>query len=239
MGKNLIQQRAGKGSTSFTSPSFRSKGNAAYHPQTETALKGKIVELVDSPGHSSPLMIVAYENKQTSLIQAPEGVRVSQDVMMGADAPLETGNVLPLRAIPDGTAICNIEHVPGDGGKFVKAPGAAGRIASKSELGITVILPSKKEHVFHPNCRATIGIVAGAGKNEKPFLRAGNKYYAIRARNKVWPRSSGTSMNSVAHPFGGRSSHAKGHASTVSRDAPPGAKVGMIAARRTGRKKIR
>ena len=239
MGKNLIQQRSGKGSTSFTSPSFKSRGNACYHPQTLIALKGKIIDLVDSPGHSGPLMIIKYEDKQTSLIQAPEGVHVSQEVAMGDDAPLETGNILPLRAIPDGTSICNIEKVPGDGGCFVKSPGAAGRIASKTEQGISVILPSKKEHIFHPDCRATIGIVAGAGKNEKPFLRAGNKYFAIRARNKVWPRSSGTSMNSVAHPFGGRSSHAKGHASTVSRDAPPGAKVGMIAARRTGRKKLR
>ena len=99
------------------------------------------------------------------------------------------------------------------------------------------MLPSKKEKEFNSSCRATIGIIAGAGRTEKPFLKAGFKYHATRARNKMWPRSAALAMNAVSHPFGGRSTCAKGKCSTVSRDAPPGAKVGKVAARRTGWKR--
>ena len=79
--------------------------------------------------------------------------------------------------------------------------------------------------------------MAGAGRTEKPFLKAGFKYHAMRARNKKYPKTAGVAMNAVAHPFGGSSTCSKGIASTVSRHAPPGRKVGKIAARRTGRKK--
>ena len=104
---------------------------------------------------------------------------------------------------------------------------------------VTLILPSKKEKEFNQDCRATIGTIAGAGRTEKPFLKAGFKYHAMRARNKKYPKTSGVAMNAVAHPFGGSSSSSKGKAATVSRDAPPGRKVGKLAAKRTGWKRIR
>jgi large subunit ribosomal protein L2 len=88
-----------------------------------------------------------------------------------------------------------------------------------------------------PECRAIIGVIAGSGRPEKPFLKAGTKFFAMRAKNKLWPIVSGTSMNSVNHPFGGKSSHAKGIPTQSSRNAPPGRKVGKIAPKRTGRKK--
>ncbi len=74
-------------------------------------------------------------------------------------------------------------------------------------------------------------------KNGKTILKAGFKYHAMRGRNKRYPKVSGVAMNAVAHPFGGSSSSSKGKAATVSRDAPPGRKVGKIAARRTGFKR--
>ena len=82
-----------------------------------------------------------------------------------------------------------------------------------------------------------MGVIGGSGRTEKPFLKAGTRYFAMTAKNKVWPKVSGTSMNSVNHPFGGRSSHAKGIPTQSSRSAPPGRKVGKIAPKRTGRKK--
>ena len=105
------------------------------------------------------------------------------------------------------------------------------------ENSITVELPSSKRREFLPECRAMIGIVAGSGRTEKPFLKAGNKFYAMKAKNKMWPIVSGTSMNSVDHPFGGSSSHAKGIPTQSARNDPPGRKVGKIAPKRTGRHK--
>lgn len=84
-------------------------------------------------------------------------------------------------------------------------------------------------------CRAMIGQVAGGGRTEKPMLKAGRAYHKYRVKRNSWPKVRGVAMNPVEHPHGGGNHQHIGHASTVSRWAPPGQKVGLIAARRTGR----
>ena len=83
-------------------------------------------------------------------------------------------------------------------------------------------------------CRATIGAVAGSGRNEKPIAKAGKNFYRNRARPKIWPKVRGVAMNAVDHPHGSGRKQTVGINSTVSRNAPPGRKVGHIAAKRTG-----
>ena len=97
-------------------------------------------------------------------------------------------------------------------------------------------MPSKKQKQFNPRCRATIGVVAGSGRVEKPFLKAGTKFFKMKAKNKLWPKTSGGAMNAVDHPFGNKRTSRKSKARPAPRDAPPGRKVGMIRPRRTGRK---
>jgi len=80
-----------------------------------------------------------------------------------------------------------------------------------------------------------IGVVAGGGRIEKPILKAGRAYHAAKAKRHSWPRVKGVCMNPVEHPHGGGNHQHIGHPATVSRHAPPGQKVGLIAARRTGR----
>jgi len=80
-----------------------------------------------------------------------------------------------------------------------------------------------------------VGIVAGGGRIDKPMLKAGRNYHKYKAKRKSWPRVRGVAMNPVDHPFGGGNHQHIGKPSTVSRYAPPGRKVGLIAARRTGR----
>jgi len=238
MGKNLIQQKRGKGSPRYRAPSFRYKGTANFaRYEEDKTITADITDIIHSSGHSAPLMELKYSNGETGLLQAPEGVKVGDNIGMGKDVELKAGNILPLKNIPEGTSIYNIESNPGDGGKFVRASGTFAKIITKMEKAIVVELPSSKRRTFLPNCKAAIGIVAGAGRTEKPFLKAGNKFYAMKAKNKLWPIVSGTSMNSVSHPFGGSSSHAKGIPTQSSRNAPPGRKVGKIAPKRTGRHK--
>lgn len=234
MGKNLIQQARGKGSPTYRSPSFRFKGKPK-HPKKE--IVGKIVNLVHCQGHTAPLAHVVYENDEDGLIIAPEGLAVGQTVNVGSSAKLNLCNVLPLKKIPEGTLIHNIEQVPGDGGKFVRASGTFAKVVGRKEDHIMIILPSKKIKEFNENCRASIGIVAGGGRPEKPFLKAGRRMQKMRARNKLYPLTSAASMNAVDHPFGNKHSSRKSKARPTSRNAPPGRKVGMIAAKRTGRKK--
>ncbi|MBU0980692.1 MAG: 50S ribosomal protein L2 [Nanoarchaeota archaeon] len=231
MGKNLIQQARGKGGPRYRCPSFR------FHGKVKHFIGDGIVEdIIKDPGHSAPLLKIASGGKQ-HLIIAPEGIRVGQSVQSGPDAELKTGNTLPMKNIPEGTNIFNIESSPGDGGRFVRSSGGTAKVLSHHKDKVTVMLPSKKPRVFQAECKATVGLIAGSGRKEKPFLKAGKRHHYMKARNKLYPKVCGTSMNAIDHPFGGASSHSKGHPMTVSRNAPPGRKVGRIAARRTGKKR--
>ncbi len=237
MGKNLIQQARGKGGPRYRAPSFRYKGQSKYAQYENKTLTGKISDLIHCPGHSAVLAQIEYENGDIILVQAPEGVRVGDKVKMGDNVEIKKGNVMPLKNIPEGIAIYNIESFPGDGGKFVRSSGGFAKIITKMQNRIVVELPSAKRRHFLPECRATIGVIAGSGRKEKPFLKAGKRYYAMKAKNKLWPQVSGTSMNAADHPFGGSSSAAKGGPTQASRNAPPGAKVGKISPKRTGKRR--
>ncbi|MBS3118842.1 50S ribosomal protein L2 [Candidatus Woesearchaeota archaeon] len=237
MGKNLIQQRRGRGSFAFKSFGMHFKGQAKHLSLSDNVLQGKVAELIDCPGHSAPLMKVVFENGQEMLNIAPNGVAVGDVVSCGSTQDPKNGSLLALKDIPEGTSVYNLELVPGDGGKIVRSGGTFAKVLMKSEQGVSIKLPSGKEKIFHQDCRALIGNIAGSGRTDKPFLKAGKKFHACKARNKWYPTVCGVSMNAVDHPFGGRSSHHKGRPTTTPKNAPPGRKVGLIAARRTGRKK--
>lgn len=241
MGKRLITQRRGRGTSTYRAPGHRFIAEARHRKYDEieknSSITGRVVDLLACPGHSAPLAKIKYTNGEIAYTIAPLNLRVNSIVASGSKAIPAQGNTLPLVSIPEGMSIYNIESMPGDGGKFCRASGSFARVVTKLNDKIIVRFQSRKEREFDPRCRATIGIVAGSGRLEKPFVKAGNKYYAMKARNKLWPRTSGVSMNAVDHPFGsGRGSHA-GKPLTPPRFAPPGRNVGAIRARRTGRKK--
>merc|ERR1712137_525269 len=99
----------------------------------------------------------------------------------------------------------------------------------------TLKLPSGVKKSIPSTCRAMVGIVAGGGRLDKPLLKAGNAYHKYKVKRNCWPKVRGVAMNPVEHPHGGGNHQHIGHASTTRRSAPPGQKVGLIAARRTGR----
>jgi large subunit ribosomal protein L2 len=242
MGKRIKTRIRGKGTPRYRAPSHRYVVDLKYrnYDDIEKAglLRGKIVDFVDDPGRGALLAKIQYENGESGFLLASEGMIVGNYVEVGAQAKLNPGNVLPLYSIPEGTTVFNLEKLPGDGGRFVRSPGSYALIVSKEGKNVLVKMPSKKLVYFNPECRAQIGVVAGGGVKEKPLLKAGNAYYKWKARNKVWPVTRGVAMSVYDHPYGGKQHH-KGRPSTVSRNAPPGQKVGHIAARQTGRKKVR
>jgi len=236
MGKRIIQQARGKGGPTYRAPSFKYKGKLS-HPKDQTAtINGKVIDLVHCAGHSAPLAQIRYENGEKCFMAAPEGIKVG-DVVASNDGNTGLGNTMTLETVPEGTLIFNIEGVPGDGGKFARAGGAAARVLSKSGSKIIVQLPSKKQKTFNSKCRANVGTVAGGGRLEKPLLKAGKAYYKYKAKNKLWPVVSGVAMNAVDHPYGGSHSSHKGRPTIARRHAPPGAKVGKVKPRQTGRKR--
>ena len=231
MGKNLIQQRRGKGSSTFRAHGFRGPGQAKLRSDGGSAV---VNELLASRMHSAPLMRVKYDHGQDGLLIAPEGIKVGETITIGS-GDIRQGNVLRLKDVPVGASVFNIEGVPGDGGRFARGSGTAARVLGMQEDKVIVLLPSKKKKLFHQECRAMLGQVAGGGRLEKPLLKAGNKFHKMKAKNRYWPIVSGTAMNAVAHPFGGKRTSRKGRPTIAPRNAPPGRMVGMIRPRKTGR----
>lgn len=248
MGKRIITQRRGRGSPTYKSPSFRYAGKICYPPQNKAGdketVQGTIVDIIHSPGHNAPLAEIKANISSRSenvLIPAAANIKIGDKIIMASTAQSASQAqgqcILPLKEIEIGSPIFNIESSPGDGGKFVRGAGTSAKITAKFEDKVTVMLPSKKLRDFNPNCRATSGIISGGGKKEKPFITAGRKYLAMKARNRLYPRTAGVAMNAVDHPFGcGRGRHI-GKPKTPPRFAPPGRNIGLLHARKTGKKR--
>jgi len=205
-------------------------------------IKGVVAEIIHDPGRGAPLARVTFRDPirykhQKELFIAAEGMYSGQFVYCGHKASLAVGNVKPLGDMPEGTIVCNVEEKAGDRGTLARASGDyAIVVAHNPDAGITRIkLPSGAKKVVPSSCRAMVGMVAGGGRTEKPMLKAGRAYHKYRVKRHSWPKTRGVAMNPVEHPHGGGNHQHIGHASTVSRFAPPGQKVGLIAARRTGR----
>lgn len=233
MGKRIISRRRGSGGI-YSAPSHQYKADIKYiHADN---ISGVVESLIHDPGHSSPIAKLVLRDGRNTFIIANEGLRVHQEIFIGENSRMENGNILPLKAITEGIRIFNIEGTPGDGGKFVRSAGSSASIISKGER-IVVRLPSGQMKHLLPNCKATIGIVAGGGRKDKPWAKAGKKYHAMRSKARVWPIVSGVAMNPVDHPHGGGGHQHVGKTSSLSHGTPPGRKVGHIAPKRTGRRK--
>lgn len=230
MGKRIISRRRGKGGI-YSAPSHKYKADVKYPGFNDVS--GRITDFVHDPGHTSPLAIVDFNGKKTFMLPA-EGTKNGQVISIGGKTG--GGNILPIGRIPEGTRIFNIESKPGDGGKFIRSAGSSGVVMSHAEK-TTVQMPSGKFKSLNNKCLATIGVVSGGGRIEKPWAKAGKKYYAMRSKAKVYPIVSGVAMNPVDHPHGGGSHQHVGKTSSLPRGAPPGRKVGHIAPKRTGKVK--
>ena len=237
MGKSLIQQARGKGGPVYRSKSFAFAGDAKLRPEPTSLVKGTVTDIIKCPGHSAPLIEVKYDDGVECLMQAPEFIKIGDVLQTGPGGEVAAGNTLALKEIPEGTPVFNIESQPGDGGKFCRTGGSAARIIAKTESYATIQLPSKKERLFNLKCRACVGIIAAGGRLEKPMLKAGNKHFRKRMKNKRWPNPAGGAQNAVDHPYGNKRTSRKAHKKSVGHFAPPGKKVGSLWPRRTGRKK--
>ena len=237
MGKRIIPQRRGKGTQRYLSPSHRFAGKLSYPSRTKEVLKGEIVDLIKSVGHSAPLMIVKYEDSQVVLLPAPLGVKVGQQVFFGG-AEATIGSAIPLENIPLGSPVCNIEIRPLDNGKLLRAAGTSAQIIAKENNKVVLKLPSKKQIYLNPQCFATVGIVSGVGRLTRPLVKAGNGFYKKKAKGKLVNKVKGVAMNAVDHPHGKTHRRHRRMSATVRRIGRcPGQKVGLLAARKTGRGK--
>ncbi|KAF7490509.1 60S ribosomal protein L8 [Sarcoptes scabiei] len=245
MGRVIRSQRKGAGSV-FKShnkhrkgaPKFRSIDFAERHGY----IKGVVKEIIHDPGRGAPLAVVVFRDPykyklRKELFLAVEGMYTGQFVYCGRKATMQIGNILPVGIMPEGTVISNLEEKPGDRGKLARASGNYATVVSHNPdtKKTRVKLPSGAKKVIQSSNRAMVGIIAGGGRIDKPILKAGRAYHKYKAKRNSWPKVRGVAMNPVEHPHGGGNHQHIGKASTVRRDASAGRKVGLIAARRTGR----
>lgn len=245
MGKIVLSCRKGAGSV-YTVHGHKRLGPArlriADYSERHGYMRGIVKAIEHEVGRGAPLARVEFRDpykykRAKELFIAPEGMFTGQSVICGERAPLVMGNVLPIGNVPESCPVCCVEAKPGDRGTLARASGDSCIVISHNrETGRTRIkLPSGHKKNIRSTCRAVIGIVGGGGRVDKPVLKAGNSYFRFRGKRNCWPKVRGVARNPVEHPHGGGNHQHIGHPSTVSRHCPPGQKVGLIAARRTGR----
>jgi large subunit ribosomal protein L8e len=181
VGRVIRVQRKGAGSI-FTAHTKNRKGAAKLRPldyaERNGYIRGLVKEIIHDPGRGAPLARVVYRDPyryglKSHTVIATEGMYTGQFVYSGKKAVLNIGNTLPLSSMPEGTIVCNVEEKVGDRGSLARASGNyATIIGHVPEAGTTRIkLPSGSKKLLKDGCRATIGIVAGGGRIDKPLLK--------------------------------------------------------------------
>ena len=212
MGKRLITQRRGSGTSLYRSPSHRHVDDVRLPAMSEgTAV---IKDLIQAPGRTCPLAVLDL-NGRTDYQLAVEGTKVGQTIVIGG-TDVVAGNITKLSNIPEGTLVHNVEARPGDGG-----------VVSRGDK-VMVLMPSGAIKEFSPDCRAAIGVVAGGGRGDKPLAKAGKNVHTLRSRSTAAFKTKGVAMNPVDHPHGGGSHAHVGGPNCQKRTASPGQKVGFL-----------
>ena len=166
--------------------------------------EAKVIAIEYDPCRSARLALVEYPDSEKRYILAPLGLQVGAKVMSGPNAPAEVGNALPLKSIPVGLQIHNIEMIPGRGGQLVRSAGGAATLMSRDAGYALIRLPSGEIRKIHENCYATIGQVGNLDWENVVLGKAGrSRHLGIR------PITRGVARNPVDHPNGGGAGKSK------------------------------
>ena len=164
----------------------------------KTGIPATVTTIEYDPNRSSRIALLAYADGEKRYIIQPEGLKVGQKVVSGPDADILVGNALPLRNIPPGTHIHNLELKPGKGGQMVRSAGGSAQLVAKEEEYALVKLPSGETRKISQDCMATIGQVGNLDHENVTIGKAGRSRWLGKR-----PHNRGVSMNPVDHPHGG------------------------------------
>jgi len=161
-------------------------------------IPGKVASVEYDPNRSARIALIHYADGEKRYILAPEGLKVGTEVVAGEKAEINVGNALPLRLIPLGTVIHNLELRRGKGGQMVRSAGAGAQLMAKEGTYAQVKLPSGEVRRIHIDCYATIGQVGNLEHENVSYGKAGRRRWLGRK-----PHNRAVSMNPVDHPMGG------------------------------------
>ncbi|MER3473581.1 MAG: 50S ribosomal protein L2 [Armatimonadota bacterium] len=198
-----LKKSGGRNNQGRTTVRFRGGGNKRRYriidfKRDKVGVPGKVVSIEYDPNRSARIALIQYVDGEKRYILCPEGLKVGDQVLSGENADIKPGNALPLRAIPLGTMIHNIELVPGKGGQLVRSAGVAAQLVAKEGKYAQVRLPSGEVRMIHLECKATVGQVGHAEHENESLGKAGKSRYLGRR-----PHVRGSAMTPRDHPHGG------------------------------------
>src|ERR1700689_2098368 len=204
--KSLVtgkKRTGGRSSTGRISSRFRGGGHKRSYREIDfkrdkVAIAAKVASIEYDPNRSARIALLHYVDGEKRYILAPAGLEVGRTVLSGPEADILVGNALPLKNIPAGTVVHNIELKPGKGGQMARSAGAQAQLVSK-EGGVALLkLPSAEIRRVSTDCMATIGTVGNSDHENISLGKAGRKRWMGKS-----PHNRGVSMNPVDHPHGG------------------------------------
>jgi len=166
--------------------------------RTKDGVPARVATIEYDPNRNARIALLFYADGEKRYILAPVGLTVGQTVVSGPDADIRTGNALPLRNIPLGTTVHNVEMKAGKGAQIVRSAGAGAQVVAKEGNYATLKLPSGEVRKIHLECRATIGQVGNIEFKNQKIGKAGRKRWL-----GIKPTVRGVVMNAVDHPHGG------------------------------------
>ncbi len=161
-------------------------------------IPARVASIEYDPNRSARIALLNYADGEKRYIIAPLELKVGQSVIAGSEAEIGAGNTLPLRNIPAGTVIHNLELKKGKGGQMIRSAGSSGQVMAKEGKYATIRLPSGELRLVHQDCLATIGQIGNVDNESIVLGKAGRKRWLGRM-----PHNRGVSMNPVDHPHGG------------------------------------
>lgn len=211
-----LKSTGGRNNVGRVTTRFRGGGNKRTYrmvdfKRTKFDVPAEVIALEYDPNRSAFIALIQYTDGEKSYILAPHGLKVGMTVCSGEKADIKVGNTLPIRNIPVGTEIHNIEFVPGRGGKMVRAAGQSATLRSKDGEYAQIKLPSGEVRLVHLNCLATIGKVGNLDHMNVSLGKAGKKRY-----KGFRPHVRGVVQNPVDHPMGGGEGRSSGGGHPVS-----------------------
>jgi large subunit ribosomal protein L2 len=204
--KSLVKGKkrtGGRSSTGRISSRFRGGGHKKTYREIDfkrdkVGIAGRVASIEYDPNRSARIALLHYIDGEKRYILAPAGLEVGRTVMAGPEADILVGNALPLKNIPAGTVVHNIELKPGKGGQMARSAGTQAQLVSKEGDYALLKLPSGEIRKVLVDCTATIGQVGNVEHENVSLGKAGRK----RWMGKM-PHNRGVSMNPVDHPHGG------------------------------------
>ena len=205
-----LKKRTG-GRNAYGRITVRHKGGGAVKKyrlidfkRSEREVPGKVVAIEYDPNRNVRIALIAHVNGAKKYILFPEGLSVGDSIISGKTVEPKIGNAMPLKNVPDGFMVHNIEIRPGSGGTFARSAGVAAKIVGKSDGLITLKMPSDEIRMVLEDCWATIGQLGNADYKNIVWGKAG------RMRNRgIRPTVRGMAMNPVDHPHGGGEGRSK------------------------------